>query len=137
MATLSGRNAKVTMGTNTVVGMGKWTIEGVAVDQIDVSAFGTVYKAFEAGMVDGGTISFDGYYDKTDTTGQTLLIAANTAGTHLTSIRFYVDLTSYYIPEYTTQGAYVLITGYTLTHDKADVARISFSGKVSGYMALV
>lgn len=137
MATLAGRNAAVKIGTNTVVGMGKWTIEGVSVDQIDVSAFGTVWKTFEAGMVDGGTVSFDGYYDKTDTTGQTLLIAANVAGTHLTSIRFYVDATSYYIPEYTTQGAYVLITGYTITHDKADVARISFQGKVSGYLSLI
>ena len=137
MATFAGRNQAVKIGSNTVVGMGKWSIEGVSIDQIDTSAFGTVWKTFDAGMVDGGTVSFDGYYDATDTNGQTLLIAANTAGTHLTSIRFYINNTSYYIPEYTTQGSFIIMTGYTLTADKADVARISFTGKISGYCTLI
>lgn len=136
MATYSGRYATVKVGSSTVVGMGTWSMDGVTLDEIDTTAFGSTWKTFEAGMSDGGQISFDGYYDATDTNGQALLISANNNGTHLTSLRFYIDNTSYYSAELTTPASFIMITNYTLTHSKDDIARISFTGKVSGKLFL-
>ena len=136
MATYSGRYATVKVGTNTVVGMGTWSMDGVTLDEIDTTAFGSTWKTFEAGMSDGGQVSFDGYYDVSDTNGQALLISANNNGTHLTSLRFYIDNTSYYSAELTTPASFIMITNYTLTHSKDDIARISFTGKVSGKLRI-
>jgi hypothetical protein len=136
MTTYSGRNSAVKLGTYTVVGQGNWNMEGVTIDQIDTSCFGTAWKSFEAGMSDGGQITFAGYYDMGDATGQTVLIAANQAGTHVTNLRFYVDNTSYYMADQTTVSSFILITNYSIKADKADIARVDFTAKVSGKMSL-
>lgn len=136
MSTYSGRYAHVKLGTNELVGIGNWSMDGVTLDQIDTTSFGSTWKTFEAGMSDGGQITFEGYYDITDTNGQAKLITANNEGTHLTSLRFYIDNTSFYIAATTNPASYIIITNYNLKHDKADIARISFTGKVSGKMVL-
>lgn len=136
MTTYSGRNSAVKVGTYTVVGQGTWNMEGVTIDQIDTTAFGSTWKTYEAGMSDGGQITFDGYYDMSDSTGQTVLIAANQAGTHVTNLRFYIDNTSYYMADQTTVSSYILLTNYSIKADKSDIARVSFTAKVSGKMVL-
>jgi hypothetical protein len=137
MATYSGRDSAVKLGTYTIVGQGTWNMEGVTIDQIDTSCFGTTWKSFEAGMSDGGQITFSGYYDMSDATGQTVLIAANQAGTHVTNLRFYVNNTSYYMADQTTVSSFILITNYSIKTDKSDIARVDFTAKVSGKMSLV
>lgn len=136
MATYNGRNASVKFGTSLVGGMGNWNMEGVTVDQIDTSEFGTVYKTFESGMQDGGQITFEGNFDASDAT-QKLLRTANTNGTHLTSLRFYIDNTSYYVPTTTNPASYMIITSYNVTMDKADVGKTRFTAKVSGAVELL
>jgi hypothetical protein len=142
MATLSGRYAKVTLGSTTVVGLGNWNMEGVSQDQIDTTAFGSVWKTYAAGMSDGGQITFNGYYDSTDTNGQEILISANRNATlmsnHTYGLRFYIDNTSYYCVCTTSPaaGSYIIVTNYSITHDKSDVARVNFTAKVSGAMTL-
>jgi hypothetical protein len=54
----SGKDCKVTLGANTVVGMGTWAISGITADQMDASAFNDNWKTFEFGMKDGGTVTF-------------------------------------------------------------------------------
>lgn len=139
MAVKLGRWAKVTVGANTILGLGNWSIEGIAVDQIETTDFGTVWKKFESGMLDGGTISFAGNYDPDDTSGQTLLRVANLNATHLTSMRFYVDSTSYFEADQTSVSpkSYIIITSWNVSMDKAGVAQTTFTGKVSGGMTLV
>lgn len=135
MTTFSCRNAAVKAGSTTVVGMGTWSIEGVNVDQIDSTAFGSTWKTFEAGMQDGGNISFGGYADPGDTTGQNLIKTWNEDATHVsgdTGLRFYYTATSYYFPATTNPASFILITGYTIKADKNDILRIDFSAKVSG-----
>lgn len=135
----NGRNCKVNFGPLTaglIGGMGNWNMEGITVDQIDTSAFGTVYKTFEAGMQDGGQITFEGTFDATDA-NQNMLRTANTNGTHLTSLFFYVDNTSFYAPTTTNPASYIIITSYNVTADKADVIRTTFTGKVSGALHLI
>lgn len=150
MAYKSGRNCKVTMGTNTVVGMGNWQIGGITSDQLETSSFGTQWKTFDLGMTDGGTVTFAGLYSSGDTTGQEALKLANLQNTQVTTLRLYVDNTSYYVPcqttyyfsPDTTTGAdsilsHVKIQSYDITADKGDMVKISFTAKVSGCMVLV
>jgi len=63
-----GKDGKVTLGSNTVVGMGTWAIDGITVEEFDSSAFGDTWKSFQYGMKDGGTVSFNGHYNPTDCT---------------------------------------------------------------------
>jgi len=150
MAKKVGKDAAVKLATNTVVGMGTWTLDGITTDQIETSAFGDEWKTYLYGMKDGGTVSFNGHFDPADTTGQEMLAQANLYGSALTTLRFYIDNTSYYIPNQSTgyfsptltTGAdtvlsSVAITGFNVSFDKSGVGAISFTGKVSGVMVLV
>lgn len=146
-----GYKGKVTLGASTIVGMGTWSMSGVTSDQMDASDFGDNWKTFEFGMKDGGTISFDGLLDPADTTGQLALQIANLSNTDLTSMRLYLDNTSYYeacqstgyfgpgalSTGYDTIYSYVNITSFDVSMDKGGLATISFTGKVSGSMVLI
>jgi len=92
-----------------------------------------------------------GFLDPADTTGQQALMKANLDNTDLTSLRLYVDNTSYYEPCQTTSYfapgslstgqdtvySYVNITSYDIGMDKAGLGTVSFTGKVSGVMVLI
>jgi hypothetical protein len=137
MSTYVGRNCKVTVGTDTVAGMGTWSMDGIVVDQIDTTSFGQVQKTFEAGMQDGGQITFDGWYDATDTNGQVALRLANLNGTHITTLRLYVNNTSYWTPKTTNPLSYIIVTSYTVSVATADVVKSKFTCKVSGSMEIL
>jgi hypothetical protein len=142
---------KVTLGTVTVVGMGTWSLGGVTTEEFDASAFGSNWKEFKYGMKDGGTVSFNGYYDPTDYTGQNVLLLAQLANTALTSLRLYYNATSYFEACQTvgwfapntwsvnqdTIASSVRVTSVTIGADKSGLATISFEGKVSGCMVKV
>jgi len=146
-----GYKGKVALGASTVVGMGTWSMTGITADQMESSVFGDNWKTFEFGMKDGGTISFNGFLDPDDTTGQTALQLANISNTDLTNIRLYVDNTSYYEPcqttgyfgpgdlstGYDTLMSWVNITSYDISMDKSGLATVTFTGKVSGLMVMV
>ena len=149
MTVFVGKDAKVTLGTNTVVGMGTWAIDGVSIDEFDASAFGDNWKQFAYGMKDGGTISFNGHFDPTDDTGQIALQKANLDNTPLTSLYLYYNRTSYFAPNQTagffapttalssgqdTPLSSVRITSFNIGMDKAGLGTISFTAKVSGLM---
>jgi hypothetical protein len=150
MACLVGKDGKVALGADTVVGMGTWSIDGITTDEFECSAFGDNWKSYSYGMKDGGTISFNGHYDPTDTTGQEALLQANLYNSSLTNIRLYVDNTSYFepcqstgyfSPDLTTGADTLLsnvrITAFNIGLDKSGLGTISFTGKVSGLMVLV
>ena len=145
-----GKDGKVALGSNTVVGMGSWSLDGIQVEEFDASAFGDTWKQFEYGMKDGGSVSFSGHYTPTDTTGQQALQQANLYNSDLTDLRFYVDNTSYYVPCQSTgyfsptlttgaptKVSSVTITSFNVGMDKSGLATINFTGKVSGVMVLV
>jgi hypothetical protein len=150
MSYRSGKDCRVTLGANTVVGMGTWSISGITADQMDSSAFNDNWKSFEFGMKDGGTIEFSGLGDPDDVTGQEALEVANVNNSDLTTLRLYIDDTSYYVPNQTTGyfsptnttgmdtvKSHVNVTSYSVNADKADLLKISFTCKVSGNMAKV
>lgn len=137
MGAHKGKDCKVTIGSTKIVGLGTWSINGITADQLEDTEFGDDWKTFLYGMKDGGQVSFAGYYDKTDTTGQDVIRTANENGTELTDLRFYVDDTSYWCPNSTAPASHIIITAWDISADKANLVQCSFTGKVSGKMELV
>ncbi len=138
MAFKPGNNAKVTLGAATVVGMTNWSMDGISVDLLDKSAFGDIAKKYMTGLLDYGTISFNGHYDPADTTGQTILQSANMNNSKITNIRLYVDATSYWCPNITADSdAGLLIQTFKIGMAHNGLGTIDFSGKASGPWVLV
>jgi len=147
---LVGKDCSVKLATNSIVLMGTWSLSGVNTDQLETTAFGNEWKTYEFGLKDGGTVSFSGLYDATDTTGQHELMEANVEATDLTDIRLYINTTSYFVPNQTdgyfsptvttgasTEESHVNITSLNINSDKSGLVNIDFTGKVSGVMVLV
>lgn len=137
MAFKPGHYGKVSLGTSTVVGIGTWTIPGTTADVLEDTEFGDNYKTYQIGLLDSGEVSFNGLYDPADTTGQGALRTANQAGTALTSLRFYIDNTSYWTPTTTNPVSSILITAWEIGLDKSGLGTASFTGKVSGKLELI
>lgn len=136
MGTMSGREAAVKLATATIAGMGNWTVS-FSLDEIDATAFGSDWKKTDVGFL-GWTASFNGYYDTADTTGQGDLESSAIAGTKITTVRFYVDNTSYWTPDTTTEAdAGARISSFEIAFDKADIGRISYTLAGTGPLTLV
>lgn len=120
---LMGRYASVKIGTVLVENMGKWSIS-IKMDEIDTSVFGSSWGRKIPGM-QAWTATIEGFYDPSDTDGQKVLQDAALAATKLTTIRFYIDSTSYWSPSGSGAGAY--ISGVDINHDKAGVAAVTMN----------
>ncbi len=59
-----GRDAKVTIGAHTILGLGTWTISGGAFAELDDTAFGDDSEQILRGLRSGGEVSFSGNYKK-------------------------------------------------------------------------
>ena len=130
MAELMGRYASVKVGAVLVQSLGNWKLN-LSGQEIDVSSFGTAWEKKVPGM-QGWTASLTGMYDPADTVGQGVLVAAKLAATKLTSLRLYIDSTSYWTIASTddaNNGCY--IQNVDIDHDKAGVAQITMN--VLGY----
>ncbi len=138
MAFKAGNNAKVTLGANTVVGMGNWELPGITVDLLESTAFGDTAKQFMTGLLDYGEVNFGGLYDPADTTGQDILLSANKNNSKIGNIRLYVDANSYWTPNVTAvSAAGALIQTVAIGMDKSGLATIKFTGKCTGPWVLV
>jgi hypothetical protein len=152
MAITVGKDAKVMIGSATILGMGTWSMGGVTTEEFDDTEFGDQWKTFLYGMKDGGTITFNGHLDMADATGQQILFAANAKNSAIASLRFYVNNTSYFVPNQTTDylGPAALstgmgtpglcnvnITGISIGEDKSGLGTVSFTARVNGVMAFV
>ncbi len=151
MAVKVGRDCKVTLGSNKIVGLGMWSMDGISADTIESTEFGEYWKKFEFGLNDGGNVTFSGNYDPADVTGQMALQAANLNKSDITNMRLYVDQTSYYEPcqttgyfapgafstGYETMKSWLNVTSYNVKADKSGLVTSDFTCKVSGVMVLV
>lgn len=152
MATTSnvGKNAKVSLGADKILGIGNWSNDGISRQEIDDTEFGDERTKFAMGVIDGGSISFAGNHKPDDTTGQLALEEAFDANTELTTLRLYIDNTSYFEPCQTTGYlhpgnttgnntvlSYVNITAANVNYDKGALGQTSFTGRVSGSMVLI
>lgn len=133
----TGKNFKVTLGSDTIVGMGTVTIPGVDTELLETTEFGDEWKTFTPGLRDGGEITFNGLYDPDDSSGQTALRTANENATDVTSLRIYIDNTSYWTFNTTGPYSYGNITKWEIGGDKSSLGTATFSLKVSGKLMLV
>jgi hypothetical protein len=127
------------LGTYVVALQGSWTIDGLGNDFVETTSFGDICKHFEFTMQAYGTVKFDGFFDMTDTNGQLALWTAFKNQSKLTNLKFYIDSTSRYEVDLTSDSsACIMITSVSpIAFSKADVGKISFSGQVSGPLLLV
>jgi len=138
MASYVGRLGKVVLGTYTVADMTKWSVDGITTELIDDTSFTDTAKSFVLGITDYGTVSFDGHWDMSDTTGQILLDSANRNASKIGNIKFYINSVSYYTPNVTAvSDSGVLITSVKVDTDISGLAKISFQGKCTGPLLLV
>jgi hypothetical protein len=147
---IEGKNCKVTIGTNTVLGIGTWKYSPGAPEEIDNTEFGDTTEKILLGIRKRGTISFEGNAKMGDVTGQEVLKRAQVNAVDLTTLRFYENATSYLTPNATTgyhspssttgnstQLSWINITSFEISTDKNGIGKVSFSGTVSGDMVEV
>jgi hypothetical protein len=147
---INGKNAKVTLGANKVLGIGEWKYTAPQAEQLEQSEFEDQVATYDLGIKKGGQITFSGLADITDTTGQDVLLLAHHQGTRVTNIRFYFNQTNYLIPNstagyfdsghttgYNTPVSSVLISSYNIGQAKNGFAPIDFSCLVDGLLVRV
>jgi len=142
-----GRDCKVTIGSHAILGLGTWTISGGAFAELDDTDFGDDSEQILRGLRSGGEVTFSGNYKKDDVTGQDMIKMAYWMKSDLTTLRFYVDDTSFYATNSTTGVGGGLPAGTEVSHikiftepsvsvDKGGLATIEFTGKIIGAMRL-
>lgn len=138
MGTISGRFARIEIGSNLVAEMGSMNIN-LSADEIDTTAFGDGWGKSDVGMKKwSGSIS--GNLDAEDTNGQEVIEAAFDSGDLVQDIKFYLkhstksgDKVVYLAPNITADAeAGVRITGQDIGSDKSGVASVSFNFSGSG-----
>jgi len=137
MTTYNGRNALITVDSDTVAEMASWSLD-LSNDEIDTTAFGSTWKKSDVGMR-GWSLSISGHYDPSNTLGQGIIEAAWAAGSLLSSVRAYVNASHYWTPDWTTDvtNAGGRVTSYALNQAHDAVAGISFTLSGSGPITYV
>jgi len=151
MATLSGRQGRVTVGSGVnevvVAEMGTWKLN-IEASEIDTTSFGSEWGKSDVGMLKFSG-SMGGFCDPTDTTGQKVIEDAQISGNLIQDIKFYVSWSDtpgetvyYYAPDTATDAtAGMRVTSYGVGQDKGGVATaeisLSGSGPVKRFSAVV
>lgn len=142
MATYNGRDARVTVNSNTteaiVTELGNWSIDRTATD-IDTSAFGDGWGKSDVGIRKWSG-SMTGFYDPADTTGQAVLEDAFNSGELVSDIRFYLKYgtgsgttVKYLTPDTATDpNAGIRINTFNTSTDKEGVATLTMNFGGSG-----
>lgn len=134
----AGNKASVKKGSSVILGMGTWKMDGITTELLDTTSFGDTAKTFITGMLDYGNITFSGFYDPADTTGQAALITANKNNTKLTDVKLFIDSTSGWVPDLTSDsGSGLLVTSWSIGFDKSGLGTIDFTAKATGPWLLV
>lgn len=136
MSTYNGREATVKKGTYTVAELASWDLD-LSNEEIDTTAFGSTWGKSDVGMRKW-SVTVNGFYDPSDSNGQNKIEEAWAGGTLINDIKMYVDNTSYWIPDVTTDSdAGARVTSYTIGQSKDGVASVSFGLSGSGPITFV
>lgn len=136
MTTYNGRNAEVRKGTYLIAEMASWTLD-LSNDEIPTDAFGSTWGKSDVGLRKW-SLSVEGFCDPSDTNGQGAIEAAWAAGSLINDIKAYIDSTSYWIPDVTTDSnAGGRVTSYSINQANDAVAGISFTLSGSGPITFV
>ena len=151
MAIAAGWKGSITVFTssaidNTVGEMGSWSISGPTRNTISVSAFGDSVARQEITTLTGQTITFNGFYDNTDT-GQTTLVSllssgvpihcGKIAGVYPNRLRLWANSDSdrpgygyWALSTAGTTSATIYMTGMELGQSKDGLGTVSFTAAV-------
>jgi hypothetical protein len=131
MAAVIGKLAKVMYGSVKIAGLSTWTVSGYEAQTLEDTEFGDSVQSFLfGGAGDPGTISFTGYHDPADTTGQAAFATACKAGVELSNLYFYETATKYWA---VAAGGKILPTKCdSISFDRNALGQVDFAGKVSG-----
>jgi hypothetical protein len=132
MAVKAGKFALITIDNKVIAEMGSYTLSGYVRETLEHTAFGDTFKKFVAGTVDGGDISFSGYYDPTDTDGQRTLENACESGRILTpgQLKVYIDTNHYFT---VAAGGTMFVTkARSVSMEKTGLGSTDFTVKVAG-----
>ena len=136
MATYNGRNASVKKGTYTVAELASWDLD-LSNEEIDTTTFGSTWGKSDV-VKKKWSVTVNGFYDPSDANGQNKIEEAWADGSLINDIKFYVDNTSYWIPDVTTDSdAGARVTSYPIGQAKDGVASVSFGMSGSGPITFV
>lgn len=126
MATYSGQFGHVKLGTYEVAEMASWTLT-ISANEIAINVFGTSWNKTQQG-IKSWNATVNGFFDISDTNGQTAIKNAFYNNSLLTNMRFYVDNTSYFTPDITTDSSCgCRITAYNPSQTADNVAQVSIT----------
>ncbi len=131
MTILKGKTAQVKLFENIIAEQGQYSFSGFTRDNVESTAFGDDVKKFTFTLGDGGTISFSGNYDPSDSNGQNLInsYCSNGSTFAVGDLRFYINNTSYIT---VATGGQILVTKVkAINFTQSGLGTISFEGKVS------
>ena len=131
MAAVIGKLAKVMYGAVKIAGLSTWTVSGYTAQTLEDTEFGDSVQSFVfGGAGDPGEVTFQGYHDPADTTGQAGFAAACKAGSELTNMYFYETATKFWA---VAPGGKILPTKCdSIVFEKNALGMVDFAGKVSG-----
>lgn len=151
MSISQGRKGKITcrttVGGHTIAELGTWSISGQEYNMIEHTAFGDLYPKVKPGMRGGADITFSGYWDASDSSGQKLLYNVFSSGKGISSssgtckclrkMRVWANSSSGLGPKgfwgcTGSTGAKIYITQIDLSQDKAGLGTVAFTAKVAG-----
>jgi len=150
MAEMVGKYFGIKLGTAAIAGMGNMTISIPDDERVDDTAYGDEGVDYTYTRKTPTTVTCDGWYDVTDTTGVRAMHLNKIEHTEFTDLRIYVDTTSYYTPCQTagyfdptsTTGANTIVShckciGFNVDADRADLGRLSLTIEVFWDLVLV
>lgn len=133
MSKISGKGGKVMYGSVLIANMDEWSMSGYSAPVVTAPAAfgdtGTKIKE-QVDLGDGGTISFKGSYDPSDTNGQLALSALCVNGTHLTTLYLYVNTSTLW--RVSSPGEIIVTKADAVTLPRNNYGTIGFEGEVSG-----
>ena len=131
MSAIIGKLSKVMYGAVKIAGLSEWSMSGYEAQTVEDTEFGDSVQSFVfGGAGDPGTISFSGYHDPADATGQAAFATACKAGIPLTNLYFYETATKYWA---VAAGGEILPTKCdSITFERNALGKVDFAGKISG-----
>lgn len=134
MASLSGVNASVKIGTVLVANMAKWEFTDET-EALEAPVFGLTFTTVHGLSVRKVAGSISGYLDIADTTGQEALKAAYEAQTLLQDFRLHIDdetLSTYYTSDDAVSGHGVYLLSMSIGAEQNAIIPVEIGFIVTG-----
>ena len=135
MATYSGKDGHIKIGTFECGEMGDWSID-MSRDEIDTTSFGDSWGKSDVGM-GKWSMTFNGFFDPTETC-QDALIDAFQDGSLIDDLQLFINNTSKWQPNTTANtGSGVRVTSLQVGQSKGGVASLAVSLSGSGQVTFL